>query len=101
VNIITHPEADAEIDEAADYYENARPGYGELFLDAVRHATDQIREAPDRWPIRDFGFRKYTLQDFSHTIRYLDRRDYIYVIAVPHGSREPGYWKDRNLDEQR
>jgi plasmid stabilization system protein ParE len=101
VKFINHPEADQEIDDAAEYYDNARPGYGLRFTDHLRRAFAQIADAPDRWPIREFGFRKYTLQDFSHTIRYIERKDYIYVVAVPHGSQEPGYWKDRILDEQR
>src|ERR1035441_1486470 len=26
---------------------------------------------------------------------YIDRTDYLWVMAVAHGSRKPGYWKQR------
>jgi toxin ParE1/3/4 len=101
VNIIFHPEALKELYDAADYYNDARPGLGDEFGAEIDLSIEGIVDDPVRWPVRDFGFRKYTVQRFHHTIRYIERKDYIYVVAVPHSSREPGYWKQRILDEQR
>ena len=101
MNTIFHPDAQNELYDAADYYDEARSDFGAEFEREVDFALESLLDDPARWPIREFGFRKYVLQRFHHTIRYIERRDHVYVIAVPHSSREPGYWKDRILDEQR
>src|SRR3954467_7495398 len=100
LKIRTHPDADEEVINAANYYEDERDGYGRLFQSDYFDALRQIQQDSKRWPIREFGFRKYVMRRFRHSIRYIERRDYLYIIAVPHASRKPGYWKKRVSDEQ-
>lgn len=42
------PEARAEFDEAADWYERRRPGLGVAFAARVREALDRVAEDPAR-----------------------------------------------------
>jgi toxin ParE1/3/4 len=39
--------------------------------------------------------RKLQIEQFPFSLLYVERADYIWVVAIAHGSRKPGYWKDR------
>jgi hypothetical protein len=40
-------------------------------------------------------FRRYLLHKFPFSVVYLERPDFIEVIAVAHHRRKPGYWSKR------
>jgi hypothetical protein len=86
---------------AGDYLEEQRPDYGKVFESEVDVAIEDFIRDPQRWPVRESGFRRYVIQQFGYLIWYRESNEEIYVIAVHHSSQEPGYWKDRILDEQR
>ena len=44
-----HPAAEAELNEAADWYEEQRPGLGIQFVGAIRWKIGTLLAAPDRW----------------------------------------------------
>ena len=46
-----HPAADAELEDAAEWYEGRRSGLGIEFVRAVRRKVEDIRETPERWAI--------------------------------------------------
>jgi plasmid stabilization system protein ParE len=55
-----NPLAEAEILEAARWYEDRSPGLGAAFVDAVRDATATVLEAPKRWRLVR-GTRRYLM----------------------------------------
>jgi hypothetical protein len=65
------------------------------FESAFAQAVARIRESPHRWPVYFKDFRKYTLRQFPFSIVYQDFPSEIVVVAVAHGRRKPGYWRDR------
>jgi hypothetical protein len=44
-------EARREFDDARDWYESRRTGFGDEFSDRVNDALDQILESPESWPV--------------------------------------------------
>lgn len=90
-----HPEAEEDIEQAVSYYEERRSGYGSKFLDNYVSATSFIRQFPES------GTRYYervlftTLNDFPYSIFYLNLERSIFVLAVIHDRRRPGFWLDR------
>lgn len=88
------PEAAEELLEAAEWYEDRRPGLGAEFVGAVEHAMNAAASAPltvAAWP----GSKR-------HRGRVMERFPYILVyevliefVATAHTSREPGYWLKR------
>jgi hypothetical protein len=44
------PEAEAELEHAADRYEESVPGLGLEFLAEMRLRTSEVRDAPHRFP---------------------------------------------------
>lgn len=56
MRLIYHPDAEAELIEAARFYEQRVPSLGGQFLNAAELATGAILDAPQRWsltPIRE------------------------------------------------
>jgi toxin ParE1/3/4 len=45
--IAYHPEAETEIIESAEWYENQRLGLGDEFLDEIENAISRILSSPD------------------------------------------------------
>lgn len=48
--LVIEPEAEAELERAADRYEETVPGLGLEFLIEMRQRTRAVREAPQRYP---------------------------------------------------
>lgn len=90
-----HPEALAEADEAAGYYEARKPDLGRDFRKAIEVAVRKIEQAPERWPPLTQRTRRFRLRRFPYAVIYAILPDRISVVAVAHDKRRPGYWKDR------
>ena len=96
-NVIVHPDALEEIFVSANYVDQKRPGYGEKLLDEIARAYSRISEEPQQWNIGLYGYRKYVVQHFGYVVWYKETGENLYVVAVHHGSRKPGYWKEREF----
>ncbi len=87
--------AEVEIRQAALFYEDCRGGLGNEFLDAIEAALDQIQQHPTVWRILKGRFRRYLLQRFPYGVIYTIEGNVVYVAAVMHLKRKPGYWVSR------
>jgi plasmid stabilization system protein ParE len=90
-----HPEAWIEFEAADDWYFSRSFDASVAFLSDVFGALENISEAPSRWPKYLHGTRRFVLHRFPFSIVYLDDPDLVTIIAVAHGKRKPGYWKER------
>lgn len=90
-----HPEARREYRDAAAYYEAARPGLGAAFTLEIESVIEQITASPERWRSFEDDVRRCLARRFPYALLYSIETDYILIVAVMHGSREPGYWKHR------
>ncbi len=68
---------------------------GEDFLTELETAYQAISELPDTWPKFQLGFRRFLLSKFPFSVIYKLHNKTIYVVAVMHNSRKPGYWSER------
>lgn len=96
------PEASAELEDAAAWYESRRTGLGVEFVEAVDFALDEIA----RWPHigrrvvgvpADIPARQFPVNRFPYHVIYLDWDGVIRLLAFAHDSRKPGYWFSRIL----
>jgi len=95
--VVYHPEALNEIIDAARYYEARGEGLGDRFLDSVEEAIEIIRGIPLVFCADESGRRKYLIKKFPYLIIYKVKENCIYILAIAHGKREPGYWEPRDL----
>lgn len=91
-----HPEALEEAQAACRWYAERSRAAADAFVDELVSAVQAIQQTPERWPQHVRGTRRYLLKRFPFLIIYRCLADRIEVIAVAHGRRRPGYWKERS-----
>jgi len=94
--LVSEPAA-LELAEAVRWYEERRPGWGARLFDAVAHALDLIEHHPEIGsPRRGHpAARQLTVRGFPYVVAYRVRPSDLYVVAVAHAKRRPGYWRNR------
>ena len=95
MRVVSHPEADEELEAAAIWYEERQPNLGEDFLDEFERTLRRIVVEPGRWRKIRGENRKLNFRRFPYAIVYSARADTIYIKAVMHLHRRPFYWKSR------
>ena len=90
-----HPEIACEVKSSYSWYQEQAQGLGDDFLDELESAYQAIAELPDTWPLFQDGFRRHLLARFPFSVIYRKHEDSIFVVAVMHNSRRPGYWLAR------
>jgi toxin ParE1/3/4 len=90
-----HPEASQEYTQAAEYYAAIAPELGGRFYDEIERLIDQVRRQPDRFLCVSPPARRALARKFPYSVVYLDEPDRVWIIAVMHAKRRPGYWRKR------
>jgi len=95
MRVVSHPEADQELEAAALWYDERQPGLGDDFLDEFERTLGRIVAEPERWHKIRGDNRKLNFHRFPYAIVYSVRENAIYIKAVKHLHRRPFYWKER------
>lgn len=90
-----HPAALAELKSAVDWYRGRSETAAVKFVAQLDRAIDLVIESPRRWPSGEYATRKFVLRRFPFAIVYREKKAAIQVLAIAHGHRRPGYWKER------
>jgi toxin ParE1/3/4 len=98
MKLIFHPDADAELTEAAQYYESRQPGLGSDFLAEVERALDQILTNPEAFRKIGRRVRLKPLWRFPYNLIYAVYPERIRIVAFAHQKRRPFYWRKRLKD---
>lgn len=90
-------EAETEMVEAAQYYNEQQPGLGSDFLDKVDAALGQIADAPVRFAFYRGSkiVRSIRMARFPYRLLFVVESGRVWVVAVAHLHRHPDYWKQR------
>jgi plasmid stabilization system protein ParE len=92
---VFHPEAAEEFEESVRFYRDRGRVLGDRFASEVRATIQKILGSPTRWRVLDEDVRLCLVRVFPYSVLYTVEADFILIIAVMHGKREPGYWKHR------
>ena len=95
LNIEFHPDVAKEIKSSYQWYQNQADGLGQDYLSELESSFQTIRELPNTWPKFEMGFRRFLLSKFPFSVIYQSNENTIFVVAVMHNSRKPGYWSER------
>ena len=90
-----HDAADAELTEAVAYYDGKASGLGDRFLAAIKAATKYIEQYPEIAPAIDLDVRTKVVSTFPYSLMYVVEPEELFIVAVAHQSKRPGYWADR------
>ncbi|MCX5646574.1 MAG: type II toxin-antitoxin system RelE/ParE family toxin [Phycisphaerae bacterium] len=94
-NARLHPQAEAEMIEAAVYYESRQADLGKRFLASVQDAINSIEINPWLFPVVDVDVRRCLTKVFPFGVLFRLSDDQVVVVAVMHLRRHPDYWKGR------
>ena len=90
-----HPEAEGEYAEAAEYYHRINPELGGRFYDEMERLILDIRREPQRFRRFDPPAQRHFSGEFPYAVIYVEQPDRIWILAMMHLKRRPGYWKRR------
>jgi len=90
-----HPSALAELKSALKWYLDQNETAALKFAAELDRAMELVLATPQRWPTGGHGSRKFVLRRFPFAIFYREQEAVIQVLAIAHGHRRPGYWKER------
>ena len=90
-----HEEAAEEYHAEIRYYRRIHPNLGRAFVKEVEAAIARICEFPEAHSPIGKGLRRCPVKRFRHAIIYEVIPDSVFIWAVIHTSREPGYWMGR------
>lgn len=92
---VVRPEAEEDLSEARQWYENRREGLGDEFIDQVDVAFDRIRRMPLVPAPKYKDVRRVLLKRFPYAVFYHVDDNQITIVAVYHTSRDPRGWQSR------
>lgn len=95
MRVIFHPEAEAELNQAIDWYEACSPRLGGDFADEIHAAVQRALALPFAWAEIRPGIRRVLTRRFPYGVLYVQDGEVLQVLAVMHLSQRPGYWTQR------
>ena len=92
--------AQAELDEAVDYYNERQAGLGDDLATEVEEAIGRILRNPSGSPKISANTRRCRVGRFLYALIYQVRSEGILIVAVMHLRRDPQYWRSRVLSSK-
>lgn len=86
-----HREASDELDEAREWYAERSEVAAQAFALEIDHAIERIAQSPLTYPQGRRGERRFVLNRFPFTILSRVRADHVFITAIAHQNRRPGY----------
>ncbi|MDR2154687.1 MAG: type II toxin-antitoxin system RelE/ParE family toxin [Burkholderiaceae bacterium] len=96
MNVTIHPEAEQDLHEAAEFYEQKGSSLvAGRFIGEFKRLVSLLREYPQIGSPRSGGRRGLSMKVFPYTVIYRATAQEIIVLVVKHDRRRPGYGSQR------
>ena len=92
---IIRPEAEHDLADARDWYDEQRNGLGHEFLATVDQTLIAISMMPLLYAVEYKSVRRVCMQRFPYVVYYRVIGDVVEILGVLHGNRNPAVWKSR------
>lgn len=93
--LIVRPEAEAEMAEAFDWYEDRVPGLGADFMLCVDAVLGAVVRNPQQFPRVHRAVRRALTRRFPYEVFFVEGAERIVVLSVFHAKRNPKRWQVR------
>jgi len=91
--LIVRPEAEAEMAESFNWYEDRLTGLGSEFLLCIDAIFNSITRSPQQYPIVYKNIRRAITRRFPYEVFYIENENKIIILAVFHAKRNPKSWQ--------
>jgi toxin ParE1/3/4 len=93
------PEVEADVAEAAAWYEARQPGLGSEFVEDIILVWDALAESPlrnsRRHPKKDIRWRYPERFPYRVVYEVRQRERAVVVVAILHAARHDRHWRER------
>jgi plasmid stabilization system protein ParE len=93
--LIVRPEAEAEMAEAFDWYEDRVPGLGSEFLLCVDAVFSAVLRSPQQYPRVHRVVRRALARRFPYEVFFVEDDERVVILSVFHAKRNPKRWQER------
>jgi plasmid stabilization system protein ParE len=93
--LIIRPLAEADLEDAARWYEEERAGLAGRFLSDADKTFVRIRERPLQFPEISSNVRRALLHTFPYAVYFRASEEAVVVLGVLHLRRNPRVWRAR------
>jgi len=93
--VVVEDDAQAEFDEAFDWYDVRNTAKALQFAEAVLAVFTSIGAQPRAHAVVHKDVRKALVQGFPYCVYYFEEPQQVVVISVFHTSRDPAIWQGR------
>lgn len=91
-----HPGAETDLREAAEFYkQRAGTILSRALLEEFDHAVNILLQHPKLGAPWRHNTRMHVLKRFPYSLIYKVSDEVLFIVAVAHQSRRPGYWSKR------
>lgn len=94
-NVIIQPEAEADLDEAYQYFEQQKSGLGFQLPEDITEVFELLEANPLVFQKVYGEKRRAVIRRFGYNVIYKVLDGDVYVLAIMHGSRDPRKWESR------
>jgi len=91
--LIVRPEAEAEMSNAFDWYEDRVSGLGSEFLLCVDAVFNTILRKPQQFPHIHRIVRRALVRRFPYEVFFVEDDERVVVLSVFHAKRNPKSWQ--------
>lgn len=95
MRLIYHPDAEAELIEAAQFYEQRLSNLGGQFLETIENAVREIQNSPRQWRVIERDVRLCLITRFPFGIYFRIELDELRILSIKHHSRHSDMWRER------
>jgi len=93
--VLFTPAAEADVEEAFEWYEAQGPGLGVAFRRALDIAVAAVESQPEAYAVIHRNTRRALLPRFPYGLYYRVLEQNVAVVACIHGKRHPKTWRSR------
>jgi plasmid stabilization system protein ParE len=95
--LIIRPEAQADLDEAVQWYEDHAPGKSEELILEVREKLQRLVVTPEMHMLLRFGVRRSNLKRFPYSLVYRTNKEtmLVEILAFVHFRQSNTHWITR------
>ena len=93
--LIFNPLVPDDLAGAIAYYEQISPALANRFRENIDRRLSEIAERPQSFPMDTPPVRLARIDRFPYLVFFVAKTNFVSVLAIAHGSAEPGKWRDR------
>jgi plasmid stabilization system protein ParE len=92
---VFHPDAREKYIQAVQYYSAVARELGNRFYEEIERLIQEIRRQPERFFRFSPPAQRALARRFPYSVIYLDEPERVWILALMHTKRRPGYWRER------